>query len=249
MGMSNSIRTKGMPADVIKVIAIASMFIDHVGAVFHASLPSDLYMILRMIGRMAFPLFAFLLIEGFFHTRDVKKYLLRLAIFAVISEIPFDFAFFHYVDGWMYWGHQNVFVTLTLGLGAVTLLELVRKKFTSMDFLPHLAQMLLQVLIVFLTGTVADMLGGDYGHMGIYLIFVFYYFRDNKIAASLGVLLWLMVYDIYSQTIMQTYGMVALIPILFYDGRKGNVPLPKWFFYGFYPAHILLLALVRSLFF
>ena len=93
------------------------------------------------------------------------------------------------------------------------------------------------------------MLGGDYGHMGIYLIFVFYYFRDNKIAASLGLLLWLMVYDIYSQTIMQTYGMVALIPILFYDGRKGNVPLPKWFFYGFYPAHILLLALIRSLFF
>ena len=99
----------------LKCIAILTMFIDHMGAVFF---PGEL--MFRYIGRIAFPIFAFLLVEGYFHTRDVRRYMLRLGLFAVISEIPYDLAFRETI---LEFEHQNVFFTLFIGVAMMYALE------------------------------------------------------------------------------------------------------------------------------
>ena len=116
----------GLSGSTLKLIAIVTMFIDHLGVVaFETQISNYMvpYYIMRLIGRLAFPIFCFLLVEGFFHTRDVKKYALRLLVFAFISEIPFDLAFNRQM---FYWRHQNVFFTLFIGLLVIALLEIGR---------------------------------------------------------------------------------------------------------------------------
>ncbi len=95
----------------LKMIAIITMLIDHTAAVL---IPSNtvLWLVMRCIGRLAFPIFVFLLVEGFYHTRDVKKYLLRMGAFALLSEIPFDLAFYGKV---LEFTHQNIFLPYSLG--------------------------------------------------------------------------------------------------------------------------------------
>ena len=239
-------RWSGVPADVIKLIAIVSMLIDHTGAIFQGYLPADMYTLMRAVGRIAFPLFAFFIIEGFTHTRNVKNYLLRLAVFAVLSEIPFDYAFFGWSGRLFYWGHQNVFVTLTLGLAVIWLLDTIRTRITSMSFLPHLAQLLLTVLVIFLSVSLADLLGGDYGHMGMLLMLLFYFARGNKLGQVLALTAWLLLYDYSIGRVTELYAIVDILPILFYNGKKGTLPVPKLLFYGFYPVHLLVLTLIRN---
>lgn len=114
-----------MSGTTLKWIAVISMLIDHTAEVLinHNAALTDpiwaqIYVLMRGIGRIAFPIYAFLLVEGFLHTRDVKKYLARMLTFAVVSEIPFDLAVFHTP---FYWGYQNVFFTLFLGLLALAI--------------------------------------------------------------------------------------------------------------------------------
>ena len=95
-------RYQRMDGTVLKLIACLSMFIDHLGAVCFSGM-----MGFRIIGRLAFPIYCFLLVEGAVHTHDMKKYILRMGIFALISEVPFDLAFYHRL---VYTEHQNVFL-------------------------------------------------------------------------------------------------------------------------------------------
>ena len=119
-------KKRGLSGSALKWIAVISMLVDHAAVVFFVAsrevgrplLSADLYIVLRCIGRLAFPLYAFLLAEGFFHTRSVEKYLLRLFLFGVMSEIPFDLAF---RGVWLEGTYQNVYFTLALGLLAVWL--------------------------------------------------------------------------------------------------------------------------------
>ena len=111
----NISRYQRLDGTVLKLIACLSMFIDHLGAVCFSGM-----MGFRIIGRLAFPIYCFLLVEGAVHTHDMKKYILRMGIFALISEVPFDLAFYHRL---VYTGHQNVFFTLGLGLLAIWFLE------------------------------------------------------------------------------------------------------------------------------
>ena len=114
-----------MSVFALKILAILAMLLDHIAAVFLSSTTMP-YVLMRGFGRIAFPIFCFLVVEGYYHTRDVKKYMIRLAGFALVSEIPFDICFYQKP---FYWQHQNVFFTLALGLITIYAIDEVKKRF------------------------------------------------------------------------------------------------------------------------
>ncbi len=166
---------KGLSGSALKWLAIVTMLIDHVGAFLlapylaqgGASLPYDLFqvnIILRLIGRIAFPLFTFLLVEGFFHTSNLKKYSLQMGVFALVSEIPFDLA----QSGQVFdFSQQNVFWTLFIGLLTITFFDRLDGK-TKIRWLVPLAGML-----------ISQVLQTDYAALGILIIFIFYYYHNH----------------------------------------------------------------------
>ncbi len=209
----------------LKCIAVVSMLIDHVGAVLFPQ-----YRWMRAIGRIAFPIYCFLLVEGYSHTRNVKKYLLRLGLFALISEIPFNLAF---SGVWIDPDGTNVFFTLFLGLLAIHGCEFVKKKWEKYS--------LLGIGSFVVCGVVAEVvLDTDYGAWGILLIFILYEFKDQKIweVVFSGVVFWCM-------TKIELFGLLAFIPIFLYNGKRGpNPPALKIGFYLFYPVHLLVIHLI-----
>jgi hypothetical protein len=200
------------------------MLIDHMGAYLF---PDQLWM--RYVGRLSFPIYAFLLVQGFLHTRDVKKYLGRLFGFALISEVPYDLA---RSDVPWQMGQQNVFFTLFLGLLAVC----------ALCFLGSIPVKLLALAAICLL--MHFLVKSDYGIAGIAMILCFYLFRDGRMAfeqcLSIGVI------NIGYYGGIQSAAVLALLPIQMYNGKKG--PSAKYFFYAFYPVHLFLLYLIRRYF-
>lgn len=211
---------KGMNTFTLKMIAIVSMLIDHIGTVLFPQIT-----IFRMIGRIAFPIFAYTIVEGFVHTHDLKKYIIRLGIFALLSEVPFDLTFAGKV---IEFGHQNVFFTLLLGVVMLTLYVRAR---TVTE----------QLSIVAVTILVSRLLNVDYQGTAILMIFLFYYLREKKLEKlfAVGILILLVSGKI------QLFSLLAFIPIALYNGERG--PKMKAFFYAFYPVHLLALYLIRFL--
>ncbi len=222
---------------ILKIIAIVTMFIDHMAAVL---IPPDTaaYLVCRSIGRLAFPIFCFLLVEGLLHTGNVKKYLLRLGVFALISEIPFDLAFpvKNYRYGFLY--HQNVFFTLFIGLVVIYFMRKIDMKFAKKVFVGNL----IDTLIVMAGCIAAYLLYTDYQYLGILLIVSFYVFRGNKILLTLAVLL---VNRLFGSGI-QVLAALSMVFIWYYNGKRGPQG-NKYIFYIFYPAHILLLYFISLL--
>ncbi|CUH93376.1 TraX family protein [Herbinix luporum] len=217
-----------MSTFALKLIAIISMLIDHVSYVFLREY-SLLYAGGRLIGRLALPIFVFLLVEGFFHTRNIKKYLIRLGIFALISEIPFDLAFY---NTYFYFGHQNIFFTLFIGLLSIYLINMVEKRYKNNMLIVNL----LNAGITIALSIVAAILRTDYRFMGVLLIVAFYLFRGSKPLLIISLI-------ILSPNVVQAFSVLSLIPISFYNGKKGKDI--KYFFYAFYPAHLLILYLLN----
>ena len=230
---------KGITGSTLKIIAIITMFIDHIGAAIleHSMIfnyisqqnenayitlrTTDL--ILRLIGRIAFPIFCFLLVEGFFHTRDVKKYALRLGIFCFISEIPFDLAFFKQP---FYFGHQNVFFTLFIGL----LVLIGLKKYEGIGAKNGIGR----VLCILVGAGIARFLKTDYDIFGVCVIILFYLFRDRTLLRDITTMLVLIL-----SNPLEITGILALLPIHLYNGQRGRQT--KYTFYLFYPVHLLIL--------
>lgn len=208
----------GINTFVLKWIAIVSMLIDHTGAVLFPQ-----YEWMRIVGRLAFPIFAYLLVEGFIYTSDVKKYMLRLGVFALVSEIPFDLALFGTV---IEFTHQNVFFTLFMG---ILMLYLMLKT-------PSRVRQVITIIAAFL---ISDYLCMDYGSWGLLMILGFYELRDKKIWKLVAVA----VVNIFFMGYSQIYAAFAMIPIAFHNGKLG--PKMKMFFYTFYPVHLLILYLIR----
>lgn len=198
----------------LKMIAIITMVIDHVGYIFF---PEN--MTFRAIGRIAFPIFCFLIVEGFHHTRSHTNYLIRLCVFALLSEIPFDLAFFGTV---MDWGHQNVFITLALGLASIFCLEEMNtKKIYAIPF-----------VLIFAASYFVHC---DYGIGGVLLICMFYLTRETPWMRL--ILTALILYIFFGA--FELYGLIAMVFITFYNGKRG--PQVKMLFYWFYPVHLLVL--------
>ena len=206
---------------------------------------------LTCAGRLAFPIFAFMAVEGYFHTHSFRKYALRLALFAVLSEVPFDLM---YGGTWFYPVHQNVIWTLLLGLLGIHLMETVRKKQKTWLYL-------LTALLVVLIGTVLGTLSMvDYYGTGVLTIFIFYFFRGRKwwcLAGQLLALYWVnvqllggLLYPVHIfgmefEICQQGLALLALLPIWLYRGRQGYHSKPfQYACYAFYPVHMLILVLI-----
>ena len=221
----------------LKLIAIITMTIDHIGVVFG----TPFYNLLRAVGRLSFPIFAFLLTEGYVHTRSFSKYFLRLLVLAVISEIIYDYVFY---ERFIYLGANNIFFTLALGLFTLFLLDksrcLVKKYFKDkIDLIIILP--ITYLLIVVIMGLIAEFLSFSYGMLGILIISFFYLFKNNFL---------LMVISVSISTLilgepMQYFSLFSLILICFYNKKLGKKC--KMFFYLYYPLHILVLGLINML--
>lgn len=210
----------GLSGFDLKCIAVFSMLTDHIGAYLYST---GVWM--RYVGRLAFPIFGFLIVEGFLHTRDVKKYMGRLLVFALISEVPYDLARYNtlfYADG------QNVFFTLFCALVCIWALHTWQGK-------PLAAAAVLAAVC----GAMHYLVKSDYGIGGIVMILCFYIFRMQRVEQFLSVAAINICY--YGK--IQRAGALALVPIWFYNGKKG--PSVKYFFYAFYPVHLFLLYLIR----
>lgn len=218
----------------LKILACCLMLCDHIGYI----LANDNSM-MRAIGRLAFPVFAFLLVEGFRHTSDLKKYLFRLFLFALLSEMPFDLCMTGKI---LEFGSQNVFFTLVAGLLAIACLEHYNKPENKIVN-PAIAF----VMLVIITG-VAFLLAFDYGGAGVLLVVIFYYmkpfyqvetskekwFQAGKVTILSGLLYGLVF------VLSEMYALFAILPISMYNGKRGDKRF-KYIFYLFYPVHLLII--------
>ncbi|MDO5155644.1 MAG: TraX family protein [Eubacteriales bacterium] len=206
----------------LKMIAIITMLIDHIG---YTCIPmgTSQYTVFRAIGRIAFPIFCFLIVEGFYHTRSHLNYLIRLAIFAILSEIPFDLAFRHTMFDW---GSQNVFFTLMLGLLSLFCLEEINNR-----------RVFVIPLVLIWAG--AYFIQCDYGLGGVLLIDMFYHARKTPIIRA--ILAALLLYLFFGK--FELWGLIAIPLIMLYNGKKG--PSIKMLFYWFYPVHLMILYLIN----
>ncbi|MDD7388793.1 MAG: TraX family protein, partial [Lachnospiraceae bacterium] len=214
-----------MSGFALKLLALVLMIIDHCGLVLFAG--TSLYLPCRILGRIAFPIYAFLITEGYIHTRNVKKYAGRLLAFALLSEIPFDYAFFRTP---LYMGYQNVFFTLVLGLGALVCMDGILGR-------SNISKILLAALVV-----IAELAHVDYGAFGVLVIVLFYLFRDQKVKCMASVAAALILHGFLGGFYIEGFGAIALIFILLYNGKKGQYPFPSLLFYAAYPLHLLILG-------
>lgn len=209
----------------LKWTALITMVIDHTAmALVSRECYPLLYSVMRSIGRIAFPIFCFLLIEGFYHTRNFWKYAASLGIFALISEIPYNLLC---SDALCYPERQNIFFTLLLGL---IMIKLMQEKGDDMAW---------RIIFLMGAGGIAQLFDMDYGMFGIMQIAGLYFCRGNNgIRDAVLILLNLF------QGGLQSFGGVAAIPIECYNGERGRQW--KYFFYAVYPVHIMILFLIRK---
>ena len=205
----------GISGFALKWIAMVCMLIDHTGAVLFPQ-----YIQMRIIGRLAFPIYCFLLVEGAVHTKDIRKYELRLLAFALLSELPFDLAFYTRPD----FRHQNVFFTLFLGLLVVEQYQKKRENLNS----------LLTFVIAIACMAAAELLNTDYGAAGIIFILLFYALYGRAVLKQGAFVA--MNFLLYGISV-QAYAGIAALPMLLYNGKRG--PSMKYFFYLFYPLHLI----------
>ena len=243
---------RGLSQEGLKLVACVTMLLDHIGAVivmdcFEKAVGADrgalldLYELLRTVGRLAFPIYCFLLVEGSVHTRNPRCYGLRLLVAALLAEIPYDLALY----GSISWEHQNVMVTLLLGF---VMLE-------AMKIAPRLWMRLL-LLVPFLY--LAEWAGSDYGADGILLIGMFALTRElphQGLVRFFGI--WCVFSPFHLMALnwvggfavtVQELAAFAAIPIGMYDGSKRTKSRAvQWGFYLFYPVHLLVLYLIVRL--
>ena len=216
----------------LKYIAFISMFIDHFNKTIITPLLNyqqplvTISTIFDIIGRIAFPIFAFMIVEGFYKTKSRGKYLRNLLIFAIISEIPYDmFQSKVFINN----RSQNIMWALALGLLTLIIVDKLKEKIKN-----KYAWLGISILIVAINAVVATLLSFDYDYYSIIIIFILYLFYDKRFLGS--ILSYLVI-------IKEVYAILGFAVINLYNGEKGRQN--KWFNYFFYPAHLLILGLCR----
>lgn len=218
----------------LKWIAMLSMLIDHFNkgillnliVVREYSHPVLLFCnnLFEILGRIAFPIFLFLLTEGFLHTKSRKNYLLSLLGFGVLAEIPYDM----FETGQFFeWNSQNMYFTLALALVTLCIVEKIMDKWQKKG-------LFLAVPVTLFFGWLASFLALDYHHYGVVIPVIFYLVRKHRTAASLLS---------YAVIIKELWSILGFSLLSLYNGQRGKIN--KWFCYAFYPAHLLIIGLVR----
>lgn len=222
---------RGLSQEALKAIACITMLLDHIGAMM---VPGNT---LRIIGRIAFPIFCFLMAEGAYHTKNPRKYCLRLVIGMLLSELPFDLAFRQKPT----WERQSVMVTLLLGFLAV---EIIQN--TKYD--------LVKLLAVCGGFALAQWAHTDYGGYGVLLVVLFSQARGKLWLQTvlLAMFAWMMnsvrIPVLGLSVPIEMFAVLAMIPIALYSGRKTtSSKAVQWGFYLFYPVHLAVLIFVRML--
>ena len=212
----------------LKWIALITMLIDHIAATMmpYYNIVQELtninmaivYAVMRGIGRLSFPIFCFCIVEGFVHTRNVKKYLIRLFIFALITEPIYDLAFFGTA---FYLDYQNVLWTFLIAM----LMLMAVKKYSQ--------SILLKVIIILIFALIAWLLKTDYSYIGVIIVAIYYLYREkNWVKLGATAILFL------------DMAVIGAALTCLYNGEKGKGL--KYLFYVFYPAHLLLLYIISS---
>ncbi|MFI3237029.1 MAG: TraX family protein [Lachnospiraceae bacterium] len=248
-------KLRGLNGATLKWIAIIIMAIDHAGAALMEPIllsPSgqyvevvgitlslaefyNVYMFIRAIGRTAFPIFAYLIVEGYCHTKSKGKYIRNMLLAGLISEIPFDLAIFRQMFDLE---HQNVMFTLAIGVMMLWAIESVMTRlgdrFSEYLWLPQTVQLLIAAAFMAFAELVMHT---DYGYVGVLCIYVIYYTRPRKVlGVSLAVLLLTLMNG------LEIYAIPAILFVKLYNGTRGKQN--KYFFYLFYPVHLLLLFFI-----
>ena len=219
----------------LKYIAFASMFIDHFNkAIITPFLTGSgvlniITTIFDILGRIAFPIFCFCIVEGFFKTKSRWKYLRNLLIFALISEIPYDmFQSDEFVNTWS----QNILWGLALGLFTIMVFDKLKEKNKKRPL-----WIFVSILIVALSSLGSMLISSDYEYYAIIIIYLYYIFYDKRLVAS-GLS--------YLVIIKEIYAILGFATVLLYNGEKGKQN--KIFNYFFYPAHLLIFGIIRMVF-
>lgn len=199
--------------DFFKTVGIVSMLVDHVGLIFFPQI-----LIFRIVGRLALPIFAFGIANGYKHTSNLKKYFLRLLVFGLIAQVPFMLI----IDS------QELNVLFTLAYGLAILFLLNKKKYFI-------------VLILILLSIKFPM---DYGYYGVLAIFSFYFFK-NKLALMVFFLLLTIVFSFELQSHYQLISFAGVLLVLYFPVKMFKLQLPKYFFYWFYPIHLIILFFIK----
>lgn len=219
---------------VLKIIAMVTMFLDHLGYAIY-----EKFSYFNYIGRLAFPLYAFGISEGYLHTHSKKNYLYRLGTFAIISQAPFMLfcSIFNHEFA------LNIFFTLFTGLIAIIGYEKCSNKYVGL-------------LLVACLANTAEFLHMDYGYFGVLLIFIFHIFKEKKLWMNISYVLLVLIKYLplyiksnlyYPYIILFICTLIPLIFINLYNGKKGlNI---KYVLYGFYPVHLMCLYVVNIVFF
>ena len=223
-------------------MAMAFMLCDHIWVALVAG--NDW---LTCIGRIAFPIFAFMTVEGYFHTKDLKKYAKRLLFFALVSEIPFNLLSGGAIINPV---HQNVLWTFLIGIGLIWLNE----KFSDRNKIFRVLVGAGSIVLGFFLGLITFC---DYHYAGIITVLVFYFFRGRKLWNFIGqaFFLWYINFEILGGLSyvlefsgkeiffpQQGFAVLALIPIWLYRGKQGFYnKTVKAVYYWFYPVHLFVL--------
>ena len=231
-----------MTAFTLKIIALASMLLDHMAVVFPEIFPFWF----RGIGRLAWPIFAFLLAEGFRHTKSPEKFLMRLLAFALISEIPYDIAMGNNIN---FTANTNIFYTLFLGGMAICMYERMKTWYNG--------QTMAALGAILPTAIIAELLSADYGGIGVVFIFAVYVIKPKWLRiTAVGVFAlaqfiplipayFLGIYIRLEYWLMLPFALATVPLVAMYNGKQGTHA--KWLFYWFYSAHLAVFAIIAAM--
>ena len=211
-----------MSSFALKFLAILLMTIDHVGLLLFPT-----HRILRAIGRLAFPIFAFQIGVGFKHTHSKEKYILRMILFTLISQYPFTL----FLNAVKIAPILNIGATFTLALLALYSIDKFKKSWVKYPILVIIA-------------CIATYVPMDYGIFGVLIVISLYFLDYSKVIGMSSFFSIVLMHCAIDKSIFSLPALLALFPILLYNGKKG--PNIKYLFYVFYPLHMLILLLIKD---